>query len=1261
VGEHIHTVTIGIRRTQELYEIELRHDDPGNQAEHEPRRGTAAFDLEGLSSLLERPDDYGTALAVQLFSAREIVEGFVAAESVASTPGGFLRLQLRIERSAQELQKLRWELLRHPRSGAVLSTSERVMLSRFMLSLDPQPVVPPERAKPRVLVAVAAPNTESLVRMKLGPVDYAGEVERARKALGGLEMRILGGPGCPVTLDCLVAELRRGVDIVYLVCHGRLGREGTPGLALEDDAGDVVWIEGEALAIRMGELQERPRLMVLASCQGAGDGEHPSTASSAPGSTAQATAASLLAEAGVPAVIAMQGLITMKSIEIMIPTLFSELLVHGEIDRALAVARGRIRKHHDWWMPVLFTRLKGGVLWSKPGQHRDVRASPKVASTRLPHKATELFGREEELRQLDAEWASSGAEKRNVAVIVAWGGVGKTSLVFAWMNRLAADGYRGATAVFDWSFYSQGVRERGAASGDQFLREALRFFGDEAMADSAASAWDKGARLAELVGRQRALLVLDGLEPLQQPPGRGVAAGKLTDPAIAALLRGVARTNAGLCVVTTRETVEDLEGFGKAVSQRKLERLSEKAGVELLRSLLGEARVSKAEVASTKLELAAIWKAVDGHALTLSLLGRYLRRRRWDVRRWREIRFEDADGKVQGGHAFRMLGAYERWLAGEDGEAMPGGQRMLAVLRILGLFDRAADPGCIGAICEGEAIEGLTEPLVGLDEGDWAEVLADLEALGLVSREAWEPVRIEGYPRDQTDLDTGKTTGTPEVKVMPGWSRLKDSLDAHPLVREYFGRRVRQTSEAAWKEGHRRVFEYLCESTPYWPEGTYGLGPLYQAVAHGCQAGEVQKARDEVYRDRILRGTSHGGFYSGKKLGLVGADLGVLAWFFELPWSRPSPSLAKNAQAWLLNEAAIRLRTLGRLAEAVEPMRAGLERRVEHEHWMQAARVANNLSELELTRGEVTEALRIAEQSVSFADRSADAFMQMVNRTTHADALHQAGRRDEARRQFEEAEAMQTEQQPSYPRLYSVQGFQYGDLLLFEAEHAAWREMLARGNGLALGASWAAYFGDARSSTSNDAMVHGRALVTCNEVLERATQMLEWSQQHRVSLLDVALQYLSLGRVSLYRALLADPAPNLASGPAYPRQRRPASPANLATAKQHLGAAVEGLRSSGHADYLPWGLLTRAWLHHLLDNPTAALADLDEVESLATRCGMPIFLADAHLTRARLFRDRTELAKARKLLFDLRARGYHRHNEMLADAEEASKGWPEPA
>jgi hypothetical protein len=56
------------------------------------------------------------------------------------------------------------------------------------------------------------------------------------------------------------------------------------------------------------------------------------------------------------------------------------------------------------------------------------------------------------------------------------------------------------------------------ASSDLFLKEALTFFGDPAMAGSAQSAFDKGRRLAQLVGTRRALLVLDGLEPLQYAP-----------------------------------------------------------------------------------------------------------------------------------------------------------------------------------------------------------------------------------------------------------------------------------------------------------------------------------------------------------------------------------------------------------------------------------------------------------------------------------------------------------------------------------------------------------------------------------------------------------------------------------------------------------------------------------------------------------------------------------------------------------------------
>jgi formylglycine-generating enzyme required for sulfatase activity len=117
----------------------------------------------------------------------------------------------------------------------------------------------------------------------------------------------------------------------------------------------------------------------LASCQSAGDGEALQLGQGS-------TLATRLAEAGVPAVVAMQGLISMATIEEMMPTFFRELLRDGRIDRALAVARGEVRDHHDGWMPALFMRINDGRLWSDPPANE----SPERVEVRQPSGATSL-------------------------------------------------------------------------------------------------------------------------------------------------------------------------------------------------------------------------------------------------------------------------------------------------------------------------------------------------------------------------------------------------------------------------------------------------------------------------------------------------------------------------------------------------------------------------------------------------------------------------------------------------------------------------------------------------------------------------------------------------------------------------------------------------------------------------------------------------------------------------------------------------------
>ena len=162
-----------------------------------------------------------------------------------------------------------------------------------------------------------------------------------------------------VTLQEIIARLRDGCDILYLVAHGML-TDGEPWLFLEQEDGTGKWVAGSELATRIQELNERPRLVVLVSCQSAGAGE------AEPASRDSGALAGLgprLAEAGVPAVIAMQGNFTMKTAGAFMPVLFQELRRDGLADRAMAVARGTVRDRPDWWMPVLFTCLKSGRVW----------------------------------------------------------------------------------------------------------------------------------------------------------------------------------------------------------------------------------------------------------------------------------------------------------------------------------------------------------------------------------------------------------------------------------------------------------------------------------------------------------------------------------------------------------------------------------------------------------------------------------------------------------------------------------------------------------------------------------------------------------------------------------------------------------------------------------------------------------------------------------------------------------------------------------
>ncbi len=354
---------IGLHRSEiGTYQVELRFTDHQSEAEIPPARGTASLDLAQLLTLEHEPRAYGQALAEELLADDSVRGLYRRARTVVEARDAFLRLRLMVAPSAPELHAVRWELLCDPESQAPLACSEKTPFSRFMPSHDWRPATLRAKAGLRALVAVAAPV--NLAKYQLAEINGEREVERARTALYGIAVTVLGHDQ-PLTVERLLAHLRDGIDVLYLVCHGALVRD-VPRLYLQDDAGEVEVADGNQLALRIGELEQAPRLVVLASCESAGAGHGPGgTSTGKP--AAEAALATRLAAAGVLAIIAMQGKISMQTVEQAMPVFFAELLRDGQVDRAMAVARGTVRERPDAWMPALFLRLKRGCIWYVPG------------------------------------------------------------------------------------------------------------------------------------------------------------------------------------------------------------------------------------------------------------------------------------------------------------------------------------------------------------------------------------------------------------------------------------------------------------------------------------------------------------------------------------------------------------------------------------------------------------------------------------------------------------------------------------------------------------------------------------------------------------------------------------------------------------------------------------------------------------------------------------------------------------------------------
>jgi hypothetical protein len=354
------------------FEIRLRFQAAGSAAwlESNPAQidlTPADFDSDVLRADTE---EYGRELTKRLFAddgARTFFEKAGAAAEM--TEGSALRVRLTIAPDSPELHGLRWELLCDPWSRKPLVLGERVWFSRHLNSQDWTPVVLRSKEQLTALIVVANPIADGKKYPALALIDGPAEIDRARSNLakGGIEPKVVQGPE---TLVQLQDHLHEEFDVLYLVCHGQLAagtgiRESALWLEGHEQPGtgrgEAQRVLGQELVDLMSGLLRRPRLVVLASCQSANDETAP-LGDGAP----LAALGPRLAQAGIPAVLAMQGKVPMPTVATFIPAFFRELVRDGRIDRAVGAARSAVTqaKCRDPWMPVLFSRLENNALWS---------------------------------------------------------------------------------------------------------------------------------------------------------------------------------------------------------------------------------------------------------------------------------------------------------------------------------------------------------------------------------------------------------------------------------------------------------------------------------------------------------------------------------------------------------------------------------------------------------------------------------------------------------------------------------------------------------------------------------------------------------------------------------------------------------------------------------------------------------------------------------------------------------------------------------
>lgn len=356
----------------------------GEEHVAEPRLDEATLEALREHELAGAHAAYGRALFDAVFPVESNARrGLFSAFDHVLKEDRRLRLRLSLPQGDAALRALHWELMSDGHD-LVLGRSPQVVLSRYV----PRPyLLTPAPARPRLLCVVAAPIDAH--RYRLAPIDYAHTADRLRAIFaslaGAIDIDILPRP---VTAERLRDALQQGEhQLLHIHGHGALSRGGESALVLEDEDSKASFVRESALDATLLGLHGL-KAVVLVACHGA--------ANSAGGQPLSGLAGSLLTR-DVPAVVAMRRPIGMDLGFDFARVFYQSLAKEPCIDAAVNEARHRLfmarPEGMDWSSPVLFMRLRDGLLWrpaAEDGGPKDSTPEDGAPGNALPETPRRL-------------------------------------------------------------------------------------------------------------------------------------------------------------------------------------------------------------------------------------------------------------------------------------------------------------------------------------------------------------------------------------------------------------------------------------------------------------------------------------------------------------------------------------------------------------------------------------------------------------------------------------------------------------------------------------------------------------------------------------------------------------------------------------------------------------------------------------------------------------------------------------------------------